>query len=104
PVSVTGMVAGGANIIAFTTGRGSVFGSRPVPTVKLASNSAMARHMAGDIDLDCGAVIDGEVSLDEMGEQVLDLVVRVASGAESASETLGLGGEEMVPWQLGVVL
>jgi arabinonate dehydratase len=104
PVSVTGMVAEGANIIAFTTGRGSVFGSRPVPTVKLAGNSAMARRMTGDIDLDCGAVLDGEISMDAMGEQVLDLLLRVASGEESASETLGLGGEEMVPWQVGAVL
>jgi altronate hydrolase len=103
PVSATGMVAGGATVIAFTTGRGSVFGSRPVPTVKLASNSAMAARMAEDIDLDCGPVAAG-VPLAEMGERVLDTVLAVASGRPSASESLGLGGEEMVPWQLGAVL
>lgn len=104
PVSVTGMVAGGANIIAFTTGRGSVFGSKPVPTVKLATNSAMAARMADDIDVDCGPVIDGGVSLHEMGTRVLDALLDVASGKLSASESLGLGGEEMVPWQIGAVL
>ncbi|MCO1658620.1 UxaA family hydrolase [Pseudonocardia humida] len=104
PVSATGMVAGGATLIAFTTGRGSVFGSRPVPTVKLASNSAMAARMAEDIDLDCGPVATGGVALPEMGERVLDVLLEVASGKPSASEELGLGGEEMVPWQLGAVL
>jgi altronate hydrolase len=104
PVSATGMVAGGATVIAFTTGRGSVFGSRPVPTVKLASNSAMAARMAEDIDVDCGPVVSGGVPLAEMGETVLDAVLDVASGRLSASESLGMGGEEMVPWQLGAVL
>ncbi len=104
PVSATGMVAGGATVIAFTTGRGSVFGSRPVPTVKLASNSALARRMAGDIDVDCGPVVTGAVSVADMGATVLDAVVAVASGRRSVSEELGFGGEEMVPWQLGAVL
>lgn len=104
PVSATGMIAGGATLIAFTTGRGSVFGSRPAPTVKLASNSAMAARMAHDIDVDCGPVATGEVSLADMGARVLDTIVEVASGRRSASEEMGLGGEEMVPWQLGAVL
>ena len=104
PVSVTGMVAGGANVIAFTTGRGSVFGSKPVPTVKLASNSAMAARMSDDIDVDCGPVVSAGVSLREMGATVLDTILDVASGRRSASESLGLGGEEMVPWQMGAVL
>jgi altronate hydrolase len=104
PVSATGMVAGGATVIAFTTGRGSVFGSRPVPTVKLASNSAMAARMADDIDVDCGPVVDRGVPLAEMGETVLDALLEVASGRLSRSEELGVGGEEMVPWQLGAVL
>ena len=104
PVSVTGMVAGGATMIAFTTGRGSVFGSRPAPTVKLASNSSMAVRMAGDIDLDCGPVIEQGVPLETMGRQVLQVILDVASGRPSASEELGLGGEEMVPWQQGAVL
>jgi altronate hydrolase len=104
PVSATGMVAGGATVIAFTTGRGSVFGSRPVPTVKLASNSAMAARMADDIDVDCGPVVDRGVPLAEMGATVLDALIEVASGRQSRSEELGVGGEEMVPWQLGAVL
>jgi altronate hydrolase len=104
PVSVTGQVAGGANLICFTTGRGSVFGSRPAPTVKLASNAATARRMAGDIDVDCSGVIEDGLSMAEMGRRVYDVLLDVASGRPSASEALGLGGEEMVPWQLGAVL
>ena len=104
PVSVTGMVAGGANLICFTTGRGSVFGSRPVPTVKLATNSSLAMRMAGDIDLDCSGVVEEGVSLEEMGARVYDLLLDTASGRRTFSEELGLGGEEFVPWQLGAVL
>lgn len=103
PVSVTGMVAGGANVIAFTTGRGSVLGSRPAPTVKLATNADLARRMAEDIDLDCSAVLDG-VPMEQMGREVYDLIIDVAGGRRSLSEELGLGGEEMVPWQIGAVL
>ena len=104
PVSVTGMVAGGANLICFTTGRGSVFGSRPVPTIKLATNAEMARRMAGDIDLDCSPVVEEQRPMAQMGREVYDLLLEVASGRPSASEELGLGGEEIVPWQLGAVL
>jgi altronate hydrolase len=104
PVSVTGMVAGGANLICFTTGRGSVFGSRPVPTVKLATNSSLAMRMAGDIDLDCSGVVEEGVPLEQMGRQVYDLLLDTASGRRSFSEELALGGEEFVPWQLGAVL
>jgi altronate hydrolase len=104
PVSVTGMVAGGANLICFTTGRGSVFGSRPVPTVKLSTNEATARRMAGDIDLDCSPVLSRGVSVEEMGRRVYNLLLDTASGRPSFSEELGLGGEEFVPWQLGAVL
>jgi altronate hydrolase len=104
PVSVTGMVAGGATLICFTTGRGSVFGSRPAPTVKLASNAQTARRMAGDIDVDCSPVVEEGLSMQAMGRRVYDVLLDVASGRPSASEALGLGGEEMVPWQLGAVL
>jgi altronate hydrolase len=104
PVSVTGMIAGGANLICFTTGRGSVFGSRPVPTVKLSTNEATARRMAGDIDLDCSPILTEGRSVEEMGRAVYDLLLETASGKPSASEELGLGGEEFVPWQLGAVL
>jgi altronate hydrolase len=104
PVSATGMVAGGANIIAFTTGRGSVFGSRPVPTVKLATNSELATRMSGDIDVDCSGVVEAGVPLEEMGRRVYRRLIEVASGDRSQSEDLGLGGEEIVPWQIGAVL
>ncbi|MGH8868312.1 MAG: UxaA family hydrolase [Actinomycetes bacterium] len=104
PVSVTGMVAGGANIVCFTTGRGSVFGSRPAPTVKLGTNAELAARMAGDIDLDCSGVVEQGIPVEEMGRRVYDLLLDVASGRQSASEALGMGGEEIVPWQRGAVL
>jgi altronate hydrolase len=97
PVSVTGMVAGGANLLAFTTGRGSVFGCKPVPSLKLASNSAMYRHMAEDMDVDCGVVLDG-AGIEETGRRILDELVAVASGRETKSELMGLGEEEFDPW------
>jgi altronate hydrolase len=104
PVSATGMVAGGANVIAFTTGRGSVFGSRPVPTVKLATNSELATRMSGDIDVDCSGVVETGVPMEVMGQRVYRRLIEVASGDRSQSEGLGLGGEEIVPWQIGAVL
>jgi altronate hydrolase len=104
PVSATGMVAGGANVIAFTTGRGSVFGSKPVPTVKLATNTAMYSRMAEDMDLNCGVIADGGATVEEMGRQVYQLVVDVASGRRSVSEELGAGSEEFAPWQVGAVM
>ena len=104
PVSATGMVAGGANIIAFTTGRGSVFGSRPAPTVKLATNSALATSMTGDIDVDCSGIVEADRSMAEVGEEIYRTLIEVASGRRSQSEALGLGGEEIVPWQIGAVL
>lgn len=104
PVSATGMVAGGANLVCFTTGRGSVFGSKPAPTVKLATNSALAARMPDDIDLDCSEVVESGVSLEEMGRRVYDLLLDVASGARTRSEENGLGDEEFVPWQIGAVL
>ncbi|HEY7486329.1 MAG TPA: altronate dehydratase family protein [Streptosporangiaceae bacterium] len=104
PCSVTGQVASGANIVCFTTGRGSVFGCRPVPSLKLASNSEMYRSMSEDMDVNCGAILDGDYTVAEMGEQIFDLVLATASGRKSASEELGFGDEEFVPWQLGAVM
>ncbi len=104
PVSATGMVAGGANIICFTTGRGSVFGSRPAPTVKLATNSVLATRMTGDIDVDCSGIVESGIPMLEMGRRVYEKLIAVASGERSKSEELGVGGEEMVPWQIGAVL
>jgi altronate hydrolase len=104
PVSATGMVAGGANIIAFTTGRGSVFGSRPAPTVKLATNSDLATRLSGDIDIDCSGIVETGRPMAEVGQQIYRTLIDVASGARSKSEELGVGGEEIVPWQIGAVL
>jgi altronate dehydratase len=103
PCSATGQMAAGANILAFTTGRGSVFGSKPAPCIKLASNHATAKRMADDIDFDCSPILDG-VSLEAMGQAIFDLLLRTASGEKSKSEALGLGDLEFVPWQTGAVM
>ncbi len=103
PVSVTGLVAGGANVVAFTTGRGSVFGCKPAPSIKLATSSALYRHMTGDMDIDCGTILDG-ASIEDVGRQILDEIVAVASGKPTKSELLGMGDEEFVPWQTGPTL
>jgi altronate hydrolase len=104
PVSVTGIVAGGANLVCFTTGRGSVFGCRPAPSLKLATTSELYRRMADDMDFDCGAVIDGRATVAELGEALFEEIRAVASGRPTKSEELGFGDEEFVPWQLGAVL
>ncbi|GAB4226976.1 MAG: altronate dehydratase family protein [Kiloniellaceae bacterium] len=103
PVSATGQIAGGANLICFTTGRGSCFGSFPAPTVKLASNTPMYERMTGDMDVNCGAVIDGTASLEQMGEAIFAKLLEVASGGKSKSEALGVGEDEFVPWPIGVL-
>ena len=103
PVSATGQIAGGANLICFTTGRGSCFGSYPSPTIKLASNTPMFQRMKSDMDINCGQVIDGTRSLDDMGEEIFELMLRIASGEQSKSEALGVGEEEFCPWQIGVL-
>lgn len=104
PVNATGMVAGGATVLCFTTGRGSAFGCKPTPSIKLATNTALYRRMADDMDLDCGPVADGTYSVQEMGQQIFDLILDVASGRRTVSEELGYGDEEFVPWQLSTVL
>ena len=104
PVSVTGMVAGGANVVCFTTGRGSVFGCKPAPSIKLATNSETYQHMSDDMDVNCGVVLDGDATVDEVGRQIFELVLEVASGRRTASEELGFGDEEFTPWQLGAVM
>jgi altronate hydrolase len=104
PVSVTGIVAGGANVVCFTTGRGSVFGCRPAPSLKLATTSELYRRMTDDMDFDCGPVLDGSASVAELGEALLEEIVEVASGRPTKSEEFGFGEEEFIPWQLGAVL
>ncbi|MBA2962267.1 MULTISPECIES: UxaA family hydrolase [Ramlibacter] len=103
PVAVTGQIASGANLICFTTGRGSMFGSKPAPTIKLASNSAMFHKLRGDMDINCGAILDGEVDVPQMGQRIFDAILAHASGEPTQSERLGLGDNEFVPWHLGIV-
>lgn len=103
PVSATGQIAGGANLICFTTGRGSCFGSYPAPTIKLASNTPMYQRMVDDMDINCGSVIDGEKSLDELGEEIFAKILQIASGEQSKSEAMGVGEEEFCPWPIGVL-
>jgi altronate hydrolase len=103
PVSATGQIAGGANLIAFTTGRGSMFGSKPAPCVKLATNTPMFTRLQDDMDINCGEIMDGTVSVQEMGQRIFELFLRTASGEPSKSEVLGLGDHEFVPWQIGIL-
>jgi altronate hydrolase len=103
PVSVTGIVAGGATVVCFTTGRGSVFGCRPAPSIKLATNTEIYQRMAEDMDLNCGRIVDGTAGLSEVGDEIFELIIAVASGQQTVSEELDIGQEEFVPWQLGTV-
>lgn len=104
PCSVTGQVASSANLIVFTTGRGSVSGYKPVPCIKLATNSEMYERMSDDMDLNCGDIVTDGVSIEDKGRELFELIIRVASGEETKSEELGFGGVEFVPWQIGAVM
>ena len=88
---------------SFTTGRGSCFGGVPSPVLKLASNTPMYQRMEGDMDINCGVIIDGEKDLDEMGQLIFERILQVASGDRSKSELLGVGENEFVPWPIGVL-
>ena len=104
PVSATGQVAGGANMICFTTGRGSAYGCAPSPSLKLSTNTALWAKQEDDIDINCGEVIDGTASIDEMGERIFRLMLATASGDKTKSEVHGYGQNEFVPWALGAVM
>ena len=104
PVSLTGMVAGGANMICFTTGRGSVYGCKPVPSIKLATNTVMYRRMEDDMDINCGETMDGPTSVAEMGQRIFRFILDVASGEKTKSELNGIGEDEFVPWNIGAVM
>jgi len=100
PISVTGMMAGGCNLVLFTTGRGSVFGSKPAPTIKICTNSDTYRRMTDDMDLNAGQILEG-VPMAQMADELLDLAIAVASGQPSKSEAQGVGEAEFVPWYVG---
>lgn len=102
PPSLAGLVAGGANLIAFTTGRGTAIGFPTVPVVKISSNTATWRRMPDNIDINAGRIADGEATLDEMGREIFETLLRVASGERTAAERLG--HREFVPWRIGPVM
>ncbi|HEX3098057.1 MAG TPA: altronate dehydratase family protein [Usitatibacter sp.] len=104
PVSATGQVAGGANLICFTTGRGSVYGCKPAPSLKIATNTPMYERMEDDMDVNCGEILDGSLGVEEAGERIFRLMLDTASGAPSKSEKHGFGADEFVPWYLGAVM
>ena len=102
PVSATGQIAGGANMIAFTTGRGSCFGAKPSPSIKLATNTPMFKRLEEDMDINCGALLDGEVDMEAMGQRIFEYFLYVASGGKTKSEKLDLGRHEFIPWNIGI--
>ncbi len=101
PMSITGQVASGANIVCFTTGRGSVYGCKPSPCIKLATNTPMFNHLKEDMDINCGRIIDGEASVQELGNEIFNEILEVASGKKTKSELLGFGDNEFAPWVVG---
>jgi altronate hydrolase len=103
PTSATGQIAGGANMIMFTTGRGSMFGAKPVPSIKLATNTPMYERLKDDMDINCGGILDGTSTLEQTGEAIFRHLLASASGERTKSELLGLGDHEFVPWNIGVV-
>jgi altronate hydrolase len=103
PVSATGQIAGGANLICFTTGRGSMFGSKPAPTIKIATNTPMYARLTEDMDVNAGVILDGEATLEQVGMEIFEKMIAIASGERSKSEDLGLGDNEFVPWSIGIM-
>jgi altronate hydrolase len=103
PVSMTGIVAGGANVLVFTTGRGSVFGCKPAPSIKVATNTPLFRHMEDDMDVDAGVILDG-TPVEVVGRQIFEMILSVASGEKTKSERHGVGEEEFAPWSIGPTL
>ncbi|USQ72708.1 altronate dehydratase family protein [Roseomonas mucosa] len=104
PVAATGQVAGGANLVCFTTGRGSVFGAKPAPSLKLATNSAMYERMQDDMDINCGTILTGEETVEQCGERIFRQILRVASGERTRSEEFDFGAAEFAPWQIGATV
>ncbi|TAL54343.1 UxaA family hydrolase [Pandoraea sp.] len=101
PMGATGQIASGANLVVFTTGRGSCFGAKPAPSIKVATNTPMFNRMSDDMDVNCGDIMDGGATVMQKGEEIFHAILRVASGERSKSEALGVGDEEFVPWMIG---
>ncbi len=104
PVSATGQVAGGANVMCFTTGRGSAYGNKPCPSIKIATNTALYERQMDDMDINCGTIVDGSASVEDMGKVIFDEVLAVASGKRTKSELFGYGDSEFAPWQIGATM
>ena len=104
PVAATGQVAGGANLVCFTTGRGSVFGCKPAPSIKLATNTPMYDRMEDDMDINCGTILDGDETVQECGQRIFETIIRTASGHRTKSESFDAGGAEFAPWVLGATM
>jgi altronate hydrolase len=104
PVAATGQVAGGANMVCFTTGRGSVFGCKPAPSIKLATNTPMFKRMEDDMDINCGTVLDGDETVQQCGQRIFDLMLATASGQRTKSEGFDVGSAEFAPWVLGATM
>ena len=104
PVAATGQVAGGANLVCFTTGRGSVFGCKPSPSIKLATNTPMFQRMEDDMDINCGTILDGDETVQECGRRIFETMLRVAGGERTKSESFDFGGAEFAPWVIGATM
>lgn len=104
PASITGEVASGANLVCFTTGRGSVYGCKPSPSIKLATNTQMYESMTEDMDINAGKIADGDATIEDVGLEIFDYMLDIASGTQSKSEALGFGDNEFIPWQVGAVM
>jgi galactarate dehydratase len=103
PVAVTGQIAGGCNVVCFTTGRGSVSGWKPAPCIKIATNTEMYEHMDEDMDINCGGIVTGEDTIEQAGIRIFEDIIAVASGKKTVSEVYDYGDNEFVPWQVGAV-
>ena len=104
PASITGEVAGGSNLVAFTTGRGSTYGCKPSPSIKIATNTEMYDKMQEDMDINAGRIVSDGDSIETIGREIYDYLIAVASGRESLSESQGIGDNEFIPWQIGATM
>lgn len=104
PASVTGQIASGCNVVTFTTGRGSAFGAKPSPSIKIATNTQMFNRLEEDMDINAGTILTDGETIESVGREIYQMILDVASGKETKSEALGLGDFEFVPWQIGAVM